>query len=326
MNLSRIILRIVLPIFVVTLIGVVIAYFVFFREPPMQYADEDFDTRVARPAYAGNGPRVLFDEAHRNIHTTGGLYSPFAKLITNDGYQVVPNKTAFSAASLQGYGVLVIANALGPNESNDAPAFSEAEADAVRDWVEAGGSLLLISDHAPTGAAVEHLAKRFGVEMTKGMAEDLKNYDRETRDTSRIVFSQENGLVVDHPITRGRDAAEKINKVMSFTGQSLKSSQSGAAFLKLADSAVYRPATTKVEKSGSDSRVVITYGDPIMAAGHSQAVALQFGKGRVVILGEAAMLTAQRDGKTSKPFGMNVPGIDNRQLALNIMHWLSGVL
>ena len=24
--------------------------------------------------------------------------------------------------------------------------------------------------------------------------------------------------------------------------------------------------------------------------------------------------------------GMNVPGSDNRQLALNIMHWLSGVL
>jgi hypothetical protein len=26
------------------------------------------------------------------------------------------------------------------------------------------------------------------------------------------------------------------------------------------------------------------------------------------------------------PFGMNRPGIDNRQLALNIMHWLSGLL
>jgi hypothetical protein len=24
--------------------------------------------------------------------------------------------------------------------------------------------------------------------------------------------------------------------------------------------------------------------------------------------------------------GMNVPGIDNRQMALNIMHWLSGLI
>jgi hypothetical protein len=41
----------------------------------------------------------------------------------------------------------------------------------------------------------------------------------------------------------------------------------------------------------------------------------------VVILGEAAMLTAQvADGVA---FGMNIPGNDNRQFALNIMHWLS---
>jgi len=38
------------------------------------------------------------------------------------------------------------------------------------------------------------------------------------------------------------------------------------------------------------------------------------------------MLTAQIDGKTKKPYGMKVQGIDNRQLALNIMHWLSGIL
>jgi hypothetical protein len=52
---------------------------------------------------------------------------------------------------------------------------------------------------------------------------------------------------------------------------------------------------------------------------------LQFGKGRVVVLGEAAMLTAQLT-RDDKPFGMQVAGIDNRQLALNIMHWLSRLL
>ena len=38
-------------------------------------------------------------------------------------------------------------------------------------------------------------------------------------------------------------------------------------------------------------------------------------------MGEAAELTAQLFGQ--EPAGMNVPGIDNRQMALNIMHWLS---
>ena len=42
-------------------------------------------------------------------------------------------------------------------------------------------------------------------------------------------------------------------------------------------------------------------------------------------MGEAAELSAQVIGVDDK-FGMNVPGIDNRQMALNILHWLSGLL
>jgi hypothetical protein len=45
-----------------------------------------------------------------------------------------------------------------------------------------------------------------------------------------------------------------------------------------------------------------------------------------VVLGEAACLSAQLVAGGKKPFGMNVPGIDNRQLALNVMHWLSRLL
>ena len=36
-----------------------------------QRADPAFNTKVARPAYAGGPrhPRILFDEAHHNFHT-----------------------------------------------------------------------------------------------------------------------------------------------------------------------------------------------------------------------------------------------------------------
>ncbi len=54
-------------------------------------------------------------------------------------------------------------------------------------------------------------------------------------------------------------------------------------------------------------------------------MAFPFGKGRVVVMGEAAELSAQVAGLDRK-MGMNVPGIDNRQMALNILHWLSGLL
>jgi hypothetical protein len=63
----------------------------------------------------------------------------------------------------------------------------------------------------------------------------------------------------------------------------------------------------------------------VSAAGRAQGVALELGKGRVVVISEAAALTAQVASRGFR-FGMNVPGIDNRQLALNIMHWLSGAL
>jgi hypothetical protein len=59
------------------------------------------------------------------------------------------------------------------------------------------------------------------------------------------------------------------------------------------------------------------------AANRAQGVALKFKKGRVIILGEAAMLSAQLSAKEQKPMGMNYPNTDNQQLALNIMHWLS---
>jgi hypothetical protein len=37
------------------------------------------------------------------------------------------------------------------------------------------------------------------------------------------------------------------------------------------------------------------------------------------------MLRAQRE-RSGSQVGMNVPGYDNKQLALNIVHWLSRVL
>ncbi len=281
-----------------------------------QVADPNFNAKVADPAYKKSGPKVLFDEAHNNFHTAGGRYKPFADLITNDGYQVVPNKQKFSRDVLKGYRVLAISNALGAERMN-APgagnaAFTDEEADAVRDWVKGGGSLLLIADHAPMGAANQILAQRFGVDMSKMFTIDQQNYDTESKNPSFIVYTRESGRLADHPVTRGRNDSERINKIIAFTGQSLKGPADSVAFLKLADTALDA-------MPGGNT-------DPVSAAGRAQGIAMKFGKGRVIVLGEAAMMSAQLVGPQRMPFGMNRPGIDNRQLALNIMHWLSGLL
>ena len=59
---------------------------------------------------------------------------------------------------------------------------------------------------------------------------------------------------------------------------------------------------------------------------NGKPVSLADYKGKIVVLGEAAMMTAQLGGPNKLKFGMNREGNDNKQLALNIMHWLSGLL
>jgi hypothetical protein len=256
----------------------------------------------------------MFDEAHHNFHTTEGRYKPFVDLMFNDGYRVVRNRLPFTKQRLDTFKILVIANALGAEEDDDPgaddSAFNVDEITAVHDWVKDGGSLLLIADHAPFGGAASALANKFGVDMSKGYTFDPENCVANL--PSQLIFSRENKLLASHPITEGRNEKERVNLVRSFTGQSLKGPEGSAAILILANTATDRP-TFSAETSTS-------------AAGRSQAVAFKFGKGRVVVQGEAAMLSAQISGADKNPMGMNVPGNDNKQYALNLMHWLSGIL
>jgi hypothetical protein len=279
-----------------------------------QLPDPEFDTSVENPAYKKDGPRILFDEAHHNFHTTEGRYKPFVDVLMNDGYRVIRNRQPFTKTSLSSFKVLVIANALGAEEMDDtgadASAFTEEECQAVQDWVKGGGALLLIADHAPFGGAAASLGARFGVDMSKGFTYDPAN--SAPNSPSLLIFSRENKLLATHPITEGRNQNEQLNLVQSFTGQSLKGPDNSVAILKLSDTAKDTP------NRAADSS--------ISAAGRAQALALKFGKGRVVVQGEAAMLSAQIAGQNKSKMGMNVPGNENKQYALNVMHWLSGLL
>ena len=299
-----------------------------------QMADPDFKTTVERPAYAKDGPIVVIDEAHANFHTESGRYKPFADLLRGDGYRVTAGRAKFDRDSLFGVNVLVIANAGVPTSADSTPpAFTDTECDAVRDWVRAGGSLLLIADHAPFGSAAENLGKRFGVAMGKGWVFDRKTGEKGI--TTTLDFSRANGLLGRHPLLRGRDSTEAVNLVRAFTGQSLGVPKGAVALMRLSPTAREAPDQNALSDAGSataDSGVtwesaVNPHSAPV--TGRAQGVAMEFGKGRVVVFGEAAMLSAQviryQQGDQTKEmkFGMNAPGTDDRQLALNALHWLS---
>jgi len=280
-----------------------------------QIADPYFDATVDTPAYNKNYPRVMFDEGHFNAHTTGGLYKPFADLIANDGYKVVPGKEKFSMDSLEDYDILVVSNARGgaAKGTGGYPAFKDDECETIKEWVSNGGSLLLIADHAPYGEAAEVLAKRFGVDMSKGDTIDPAHHDPESGEEGSILYSRKNGFLKNHPITQGRNKNERIDQVLTFNGQSLEGPAGSTSFLSLANTAI------DIDSNGSRTS----------AADRAQGIAFEFGKGRVVFLGEAAMLTAQVFQTPSQGMGyggMNRKDTDNKQLALNIMHWLSRLL
>jgi len=275
-----------------------------------QHADNHFRPRIAHPAYTANGPVIAIDQAHDNFHTLNGKYAPFGKLLAADGYRVVTNSQPFSAASFAGANVLVIANAR--SETGAASAFTADEIAAVRRWVQSGGSLLLIADHAPFGTAAFQLSQAFGVDMGTGFAV-ARQYGRMTAN-----IDYRNSQLGTHPIIEGRDSSEHVKAVRSFTGQSLAIPPSATALLVLPGDAVEVPSAQDVvtlQRGGAVKERPI--------AGRAQAVGLNFGRGRVVVAGEAAMFTEQ-----VFPWGekAGLENEDDEQFALNVLHWLSRLI
>lgn len=315
-NSNRLFIAAWIPIFGIFLAGCI----------PGQVPDRSYRPSIAEPAYPQSaGPLVCLDEAHNNFHTLEDRFWAFGELLRKDGYKVEANREKFSAPILAACDVLVISNAqLDIEEWGDYPyptpsAFSEDEINAVRTWVENGGSLLLIADHMPLAGVASNLAAAFGVTFNDGFAVAGFNdpsqldaaFDKQT------IFSIETKTLIPSVITQGRSASETVTSVRSFTGQAFQAPESAQAVLILpSDFVLLMPV--KAWEFSPDTKV-------IPAGGLLQGAVLPFGKGRAAFFGEAAMFSAQLSA--GKSMGMNAPGAEqNFQLVLNVVHWLSGIL
>ena len=117
--------------------------------------------------------------------------------------------------------MFVIANAVKGGENAEwvlptPPAFAPEEVTALVKWVHDGGSLLLIADHMPFPGSVAELADAFGIAFLNGYAHQV---DRAK--AAPLIFTRAGGLA-DHSITRGRNAAEQITALKTFTGQAFR--------------------------------------------------------------------------------------------------------
>ena len=272
--------------------------------------------------------RVMLDEAHHNfMATASGGYRPLVRLLTDAEFEVTPNTLPFSPERLSMTDVVIIANPNGaderePVDKRAASAFTDPEIETVEEWVRRGGGLLLATDHYPTGVAARRLAERFGVKLSGGWTDDpahrwaLPGYGQ---NFGYLVFSVENGLLADHPITRGRYETEQIEGISTIAGGSMEGPAGSVSLLRLSPTAVdWIPSSTPRAPSNTTPQAQAKDFNPcpscdqISSAGRSQGIAFVFGRGRVVIIGEMGALV-----------DYSVPGMQNRQFTLNAARWLA---
>jgi hypothetical protein len=298
-------------------VGLLMIFFFIQNSIAQQVADTTFNPIIENPAYKTNqGPVIFIDEAHHNFHTMSGRYQAFAKLLQKDGYQLKPFQENFTQAGLQSGKILVISNAQHERNVEDwslptPSAFSEEEIKAVNAWIKNGGSLLLIADHMPMAGAAADLAASFGFKFYNGFALDT------TKRGGVDMFYRTKGTLKSNAITNGRNKSKQIDSVGTFTGSGFEIPKNAEPILVFNSNFKMLMPQEAWNFTDQTPRIPIE--------GFCQIAYLNYGKGRIVVSGEAAMFTCQR--ANGRSVGMCSPEVpQNQQLLLNIIHWLDGLI
>ena len=311
-------LLVVIPSVIVTL---VVVTWIIFTFCVYQRADMHVDMSVNSPKFnSEKSPRVSFDSGHGNFHDINTTYAPFAMLLKNDGILLSTHDSLFTENSLQDIELLIIANAT-PSKDHGveaSSAFTESEIYILTKWIHDGGSLLLIADHDPFGSAASELAKAFGVGMSSVWTVDSLRFSEAIGKTTWLEFSEENKGLGQHSILQSEIPESAVKRVITFTGQSLSFDSTWTSILQLSPYARNYYSRSEAKVAASDTT---TY---FPVPGQSQLIAREYGNGRIVIAGEAAMFTAQEVRIFFKSYhaGFNYNGYDNKNLVLNIVRWL----
>jgi hypothetical protein len=281
-----------------------------------QVSDTNYTFKIDSPAYTqGNGPVIMVDSFHYNFHNIEERYKPFAILLRADGYELNSYSRIFTGEELGKCRILVISNALevSNTESWSLPtpsAFTKTEIEDIKKWVAGGGRLFLIADHMPFAGASYELGKAFGFEF-------LNCFARDNREGTPESFCREDGTLPPNRITDGRNDKEKVDTVIAFTGSAFKIPEGAEPILALDENyTLYMPTTAWEFKDDTPKE---------NGKGYYQGAYMNYGKGKIVVFGEAAMFSAQLAGTSpnQRRAGFNNPRAkQNAQLLLNIIHWL----
>jgi len=278
-----------------------------------QSPDTAFSYIPDKPAYRyEKGSVIMVDKHHRNFHTLDNRYKPFGNLLRNDGYKLEDYDSTININYLNKCRILVIANAV--DSLNDADkytgqkftpsAYTDDEISTLVKWVGGGGRLFLIADHMPMPGCIYKLGMAFGFEFQNCYAWDNRRREFE-------LFYKSNGTFADNEITSG------IDTVVTFVGSGFKIPNGAKPIILLNEN--YTLLFPDNPGEFNDKTPFISGKDIC------QGAYMNFGKGKIVVFGEAGMFTAQIAGigTDAVKFGFNSPEAHNNiPLIFNIVHWL----
>lgn len=282
-----------------------------------QILDSSFVGKVFNPAYEqSKGPKILIDQAHNNGATLQPSFTVLSNILKEDGYNLSINSNELSIEEIRQFDVLVIVDPVAEENIDNwelptPSAFKNSEIDAINHFVKEGGSLFLVADHMPFSGASQKLAQSFGVNFINGFAIDTLQWDL-------IKFNRDTNSLKQHPIIDGRNYSEAIFEIGSYYGQCFTISNfEFTPILVFNDDNVVSYQPQRAWRFDSETQT-------IPAKGLYQGVAGEYGKGRIVILGDSSLVGAYLIGKNARPIGLNSIEVkDNFQFILNIVHWLS---
>ncbi|MFY0698976.1 MAG: hypothetical protein JXR11_14045 [Balneola sp.] len=278
-----------------------------------QRFDTTFTPHIVEPLFDESfAPVICIDSAHNNLHKLGGGFSPFARLMKANGFQMRDmNSSVSNIEVLLGCDIYAIVNPL--HESNlgnwrlpNPSAFTTQEIKEIDQWVNEGGRLFLVADHMPFAGAAFELAKSFGFNFSNGFARLKKEGNQPD------YFSLQNERLEEHPMLEG-----EIQSVTTFTGSAFTYPEEAELIL-----------TFKEGDISLEPEIAWQFADTtktIDLENYAQGALMNYGKGKLAVFGEAAMFTARdvtnENGTFKVGFNSRLAP-NNQQFAVRLMRYL----
>ena len=278
-----------------------------------QRFDTTFTPHIVEPLFDESvAPVICIDSGHNNLHTLGGGFSPFARLMKANGFRMRDLSSSVSNREvLSDCDIYAIINPL--HESNlgnwrlpNPSAFTTQEIIEINNWVNDGGRIFLVADHMPFGGAAFELAKSFGFEFSNGFARLKKEGNHPD------YFSLQNERLQEHQMLAG-----EIQSVTTFTGSAFKNPEKAELILSF-----------KKGDISLEPEIAWQFADTtktIDLENYAQGAVMNYGKGKLAVFGEAAMFTARditnENGTFKVGFNSRLAP-NNQQFAVRLMRYL----